>query len=153
MGRFSGVLGLGLSVGLGWGSLAWSQTQPMAESMSDSPLLAQATPAPVQGATTLQEQIRELEAQIEAARQRGDQAEVERLQADLRVLQQEGTPVFNLQQITVTGTRTERSLADSPASITVIDRERLQQELIQNIQDLVRYEPGVSVRRSLRYGL
>jgi len=106
--------------------------------------------APRQGATTLQEQIRELEAQIEAARRRGDQAEVERLQAELRALQQEGTPIFTLQQVTVTGTRTERTLADSPASITVIDRERLRRELVQNIQDLVRYEPGVSVRRSVR---
>ncbi|MCJ2543079.1 TonB-dependent hemoglobin/transferrin/lactoferrin family receptor [Thermostichus vulcanus] len=152
VGRLSGLVSLGLSVGVGWGSLAWGQTQPATGSLSDPPLLAQATPAPVQGATTLQEQIRELEAQIEAARQRGDEAEVERLQADLQVLQQ-GIPVFNLQQVTVTGTRTERSLADSPASITVIDRERLRQELIQNIQDLVRYEPGITVRDDLRYGL
>ncbi len=140
------AVSLGLSLGLSWGSLA--QAQPAAR-IPETPLLAQATP---RGATTIQEQIRELEAQIEAARQRGDQAEVERLQADLQVLQQ-GTPVFNLQQVTVTGTRTERTLADSPASITVIDRERLRRELIQNIQDLVRYEPGVSVRRNVRYGL
>ncbi len=136
----------GLCLGLSWGSLA--QAQPAAR-IPETPLLAQATP---RGATTIQEQIRELEAQLEAARRRGDQAEVERLQADLQVLQQ-GTPVFNLQQVTVTGTRTERTLADSPASITVIDRERLRRELIQNIQDLVRYEPGVSVRRNVRYGL
>ncbi|MGY2765917.1 TonB-dependent hemoglobin/transferrin/lactoferrin family receptor [Thermostichus sp. MS-CIW-26] len=145
-GRWWGVVSLGLSLGVGWGSL--SQAQPNAR-IPETPLLAQATP---RGATTIQEQIRELEAQIEAARRRGDQAEVERLQADLQVLRQ-GTPVFNLQQVTVTGTRTERTLADSPATITVIDRERLRQELIQNIQDLVRYEPGVSVRRSVRYGL
>ena len=140
------AVSLGLGLGLSWGSLA--QAQPAAR-IPETPLLAQATP---RGATTIQEQIRELEAQIEAARRRGDQAEVERLQADLQVLRQ-GTPVFNLQQVTVTGTRTERTLADSPATITVIDRERLRQELIQNIQDLVRYEPGVSVRRSVRYGL
>ncbi|MFT0812666.1 TonB-dependent hemoglobin/transferrin/lactoferrin family receptor [Synechococcus sp. OH20] len=140
------AVSLGLCLGLSWGSLA--QAQPAAR-IPETPLLAQATP---RGATTIQEQIRELEAQIEAARRRGDQAEVERLQADLQVLQQ-GTPVFNLQQVTVTGTRTERTLADSPASITVIDRERLRRELIQNIQDLVRYEPGVSVRRNVRYGL
>lgn len=145
-GRWWRVVSLGLSLGVGWGSL--SQAQPNAR-IPETPLLAQATP---RGATTIQEQIRELEAQIEAARRRGDQAEVERLQADLQVLRQ-GTPVFNLQQVTVTGTRTERTLADSPATITVIDRERLRQELIQNIQDLVRYEPGVSVRRSVRYGL
>lgn len=140
------AVSLGLGLGLSWGSLA--QAQPAAR-IPETPLLAQATP---RGATTIQEQIRELEAQIEAARRRGDQAEVERLQADLQVLRQ-GTPVFNLQQVTVTGTRTERTLADSPATITVIDRERLRQELIQNIQDLVRYEPGVSVRRNVRYGL
>ncbi|MGY4522603.1 TonB-dependent hemoglobin/transferrin/lactoferrin family receptor [Thermostichus sp. MS-CIW-30] len=145
-GRWWRVVSLGLSLGVGWGSLA--QAQPAAR-IPETPLLAQATP---RGATTIQEQIRELEAQIEAARRRGDQAEVERLQADLQVLRQ-GTPVFNLQQVTVTGTRTERTLADSPATITVIDRERLRQELIQNIQDLVRYEPGVSVRRNVRYGL
>ncbi|MFS8857190.1 TonB-dependent hemoglobin/transferrin/lactoferrin family receptor [Synechococcus sp. H55.7] len=140
------AVSLGLCLGLSWGSPA--QAQPAAR-IPETPLLAQATP---RGATTIQEQIRELEAQIEAARRRGDQAEVERLQADLQVLQQ-GTPVFSLQQVTVTGTRTERTLADSPASITVIDRERLRRELIQNIQDLVRYEPGVSVRRNVRYGL
>jgi len=115
------AVSLGLGLGLSWGSLA--QAQPAAR-IPETPLLAQATP---RGATTIQEQIRELEAQIEAARRRGDQAEVERLQADLQVLRQ-GTPVFNLQQVTVTGTRTERTLADSPATITVIDRERLRQE-------------------------
>jgi hemoglobin/transferrin/lactoferrin receptor protein len=134
---------------VGWGSLSQAQPNARIPDSTTPPLLAQATPAP----TTLPEQIRELKAQIEAARQRGDQAEVERLQAELRALQQEGTPIFNLQQVTVTGTRTERTLADSPASITVIDRERLRRELVQNIQDLVRYEPGVSVRRSVRYGL
>lgn len=143
------MVSLGLSLGVGWGSLSQAQPNARIPDSTTPPLLAQATPAP----TTLPEQIRELEAQIEAARQRGDQAEVERLQAELRALQQEGTPIFNLQQVTVTGTRTERTLADSPASITVIDRERLRRELVQNIQDLVRYEPGVSVRRSVRYGL
>ena len=148
-GRWWRVVSLGLSLGVGWGSLSQAQPNARIPDSTTPPLLAQATPAP----TTLQEQIRELKAQIEAARQRGDQAEVERLQAELRALQQEGTPIFNLQQVTVTGTRTERTLADSPASITVIDRERLRRELVQNIQDLVRYEPGVSVRRNVRYGL
>lgn len=148
-GRWWRVVSLGLSLGVGWGSLSQAQPNARIPDSTTPPLLAQATPAP----TTLPEQIRELKAQIEAARRRGDQAEVERLQAELRALQQEGTPIFNLQQVTVTGTRTERTLADSPASITVIDRERLRRELVQNIQDLVRYEPGVSVRRSVRYGL
>jgi hypothetical protein len=129
-GRWWRVVSLGLSLGVGWGSLSQAQPNARIPDSTTPPLLAQATPAP----TTLPEQIRELEAQIEAARRRGDQAEVERLQAELRALQQEGTPIFNLQQVTVTGTRTERTLADSPASITVIDRERLRRELVQNIQ-------------------
>lgn len=56
-------------------------------------------------------------------------------------------------QITVTGTRTPRSVQDSPASITVIDSSEVQQNLVQDWDDLVRYEPGVSVRNNLRYGL
>jgi hypothetical protein len=91
-GRWWRVVSLGLSLGVGWGSLSQAQPNARIPDSTTPPLLVQATPAP----TTLQEQIRELEAQIEAARQRGDQAEVERLQAD------------------------------SPASITVIDRDRHQ---------------------------
>ncbi|WP_104547321.1 TonB-dependent hemoglobin/transferrin/lactoferrin family receptor [Chroococcidiopsis sp. TS-821] len=56
-------------------------------------------------------------------------------------------------QITVTGTRTPRAVQDSPASITVIESSDIQRNLVQDWDDLVRYEPGVSVRNNLRYGL
>ncbi|MGF1575484.1 MAG: TonB-dependent hemoglobin/transferrin/lactoferrin family receptor [Cyanophyceae cyanobacterium] len=108
-----------------------------------------------QGSTavmTQADQIRELETELEAAQQRGDQSEIDRIQAELRVLRDSGLPTFYLQQVTVTGTRTPRSVADSPATITIIDQEQLRQNLSQNIQDLVRYEPGVSVREDPRFG-
>lgn len=55
--------------------------------------------------------------------------------------------------ITITGTRTLRRLLDSSSSITVIDSQQIERQLIQNIQDLVRYEPGVSVGRNAnRFG-
>ncbi len=61
-------------------------------------------------------------------------------------------PVFDLQQITVTGTRTPRTVNNSSSTITVIEQEELKQNLVEDIRDLVRYEPGISVRDNLRYG-
>ena len=63
--------------------------------------------------------------------------------------------IFNQDDITITitGTRTARRLLDSANSITIIDSQQIERQLIQNIQDLVRYEPGVSVgRASNRFG-
>ena len=63
--------------------------------------------------------------------------------------------IFNRDDITITitGTRTARRLLDSASSITVIDSQQIERQLIQDIQDLVRYEPGVSVGRAAnRFG-
>jgi hemoglobin/transferrin/lactoferrin receptor protein len=49
-------------------------------------------------------------------------------------------------EITVTGTRTPRALQDSPGTITIIDDDDIQNLFIRDIKDLIRYEPGVSVR-------
>ena len=49
------------------------------------------------------------------------------------------------EEITVVGTRTERALDEVDATISVIDSEDIQRRLFRDIQDLVRYEPGVSV--------
>ena len=51
-------------------------------------------------------------------------------------------------QIVVTATRTPLEIADAPASVTVIDDEQIADQLVTDIKDLVRYEPGVSVRRA-----
>ncbi|MGH6614394.1 TonB-dependent hemoglobin/transferrin/lactoferrin family receptor [Sphingomonas sp.] len=50
--------------------------------------------------------------------------------------------------ITVTATRLPRDVQDVPATVTVIDERRIADTLTQDIKDLVRFEPGVSVRRA-----
>lgn len=62
--------------------------------------------------------------------------------------------VHEFARVQVTATRTERAIVDVAASVDVIDRERLDQTLVRDIKDLVRYEPGVSVTSSVgRFGL
>ncbi|PZQ27046.1 MAG: TonB-dependent hemoglobin/transferrin/lactoferrin family receptor, partial [Stenotrophomonas acidaminiphila] len=57
-------------------------------------------------------------------------------------------------RIQVTATRTERAVVDVPNTVSVIDREQLDDQLIRDIKDLVRYEPGVTVTSSFgRFGL
>lgn len=49
------------------------------------------------------------------------------------------------ERIQVTATRTERAVSDVPNTVDVIEREQLDDQLVRDIKDLVRYEPGVSV--------
>ena len=57
-------------------------------------------------------------------------------------------------RVQVTATRGQRAIVDVPASVDVIDRERLDDTLVRDIKDLVRYEPGISVTSSFgRFGL
>jgi len=57
-------------------------------------------------------------------------------------------------RVQVTATRTERAVSDVAATVEVIDREQLDRQLAQDIHDMVRYEPGISVTRSAaRFGL
>lgn len=59
----------------------------------------------------------------------------------------------NDEQIVVTATRIPLQIADAPATVTVIDDEQIADDLATDIKDLVRYEPGVSVRRApARFG-
>lgn len=57
------------------------------------------------------------------------------------------------EEITVTGTRTARPTRLTPASIAVIDADKLDQNLAQDLRDVFRYEPNVSVGNNRRYGL
>lgn len=59
-----------------------------------------------------------------------------------------GTATEPLEQITVTATRVETPVDAAPATVSVISSDTIAQQLAQNIKDLVRYEPGVSVSRS-----
>jgi len=57
------------------------------------------------------------------------------------------------EEITITGARRARPVRLSPASISVIDAEKLDQNLAQDLRDVFRYEPNVSVGNNRRYGL
>lgn len=55
--------------------------------------------------------------------------------------------------ITVTATRSPITIADAPATVTVINSEQIADELATDIRDLIRFEPGVTVRRApARFG-
>ena len=59
-----------------------------------------------------------------------------------------------LSTITVVGTRTERTLKELAATVSVRTAEDLEREVTRDIADLVRYEPGVSVSGTgSRFGL
>ena len=51
-----------------------------------------------------------------------------------------------LDDVIVTATRSEISTADAPGSVTVISRQDIEQKNSDNIVDLVRATPGVSIR-------
>ncbi|EJL34246.1 TonB-dependent heme/hemoglobin/transferrin/lactoferrin receptor family protein [Caulobacter sp. AP07] len=54
--------------------------------------------------------------------------------------------VAELDKVTVTATRSEKKLQDAPVTASVISSEEIEDGLIKDIKDLVRFEPGVSVR-------
>lgn len=56
------------------------------------------------------------------------------------------------EEVTVTGTRSPRPVQQSPGSVTVIDDQEIDKNLVRDLRDLVRYEPGVSVRNNVRFG-
>jgi hemoglobin/transferrin/lactoferrin receptor protein len=59
-----------------------------------------------------------------------------------------------LDTVTVIGTRRENAITDVPATVSVIDRKRMDREQSRNLKDLLRYEPGVSVSNAYgRFGI
>jgi hemoglobin/transferrin/lactoferrin receptor protein len=50
--------------------------------------------------------------------------------------------------VTVSATRTARDVLDTPSVATVIDAEEIENNLVSDIKDLIRFEPGVAVRSS-----
>ncbi|MFT3808090.1 TonB-dependent hemoglobin/transferrin/lactoferrin family receptor [Arenimonas sp.] len=56
--------------------------------------------------------------------------------------------------VTVVATRSEHEAVDVPATVSVIDRERLDREQSRTLKDLFRYEAGVSVSQAYgRFGI
>ena len=54
-------------------------------------------------------------------------------------------PATKFDVITVTTTRSAQKLSDVPSTVSVQDERQIDQQNINTIQDLIRYEPGVSV--------
>ncbi|TBV12934.1 TonB-dependent hemoglobin/transferrin/lactoferrin family receptor [Stutzerimonas kirkiae] len=52
---------------------------------------------------------------------------------------------LQLEQTTVSATRTEQNIDSVPSTVTVHEQERLDKQNVNTIKDLVRHEPGVSV--------
>ncbi len=59
----------------------------------------------------------------------------------------------DMESIVVTGTKTARQINEVAASITHIDSQQIDGLISANIRDLLRYEPGLSVEGSGRFGL
>jgi hemoglobin/transferrin/lactoferrin receptor protein len=57
-------------------------------------------------------------------------------------------PLPGLGKITVTATRTEADPDDVPTTVSVLTAAQLEDRLVTDIKDLVRFEPGVAVRSS-----
>lgn len=51
------------------------------------------------------------------------------------------------ERVVVTATRTPIRIEDAPVTVSVIDAGQMADELVTDIRDLVRFEPGVSVQR------
>lgn len=62
--------------------------------------------------------------------------------------------VGRLPQVSVSATRERRNVDETASTVTVIDAEAIEQGFVKDVRDLVRNEPGVSVRRApTRFGL
>ncbi|MCY4659130.1 MAG: TonB-dependent hemoglobin/transferrin/lactoferrin family receptor [Acidobacteria bacterium] len=65
-----------------------------------------------------------------------------------------GDPLTFLDSVTVTATLRPARVRETPGVVSVIDEETIQERLIQNAADLVKYEPGVYVEGNVtRLGL
>nr|WP_199753379.1 TonB-dependent hemoglobin/transferrin/lactoferrin family receptor [Luteimonas cucumeris] len=61
---------------------------------------------------------------------------------------------IELDPVVVTATRTARATSDVPNTVDVIDRQRMDDTMVNDLRDLLRYEPGVSVTAGVgRFGL
>jgi hemoglobin/transferrin/lactoferrin receptor protein len=53
-----------------------------------------------------------------------------------------------LERFVLTATRASKNVLDVPKNVAVIDAETLEKHQVRDIQDLVRYEPGIAVTRT-----
>ena len=55
------------------------------------------------------------------------------------------TQITLLERLVISSTRQAKRLLEVPQTITVVTQEDLEKRVVRDMQDLVRYEPGVSV--------
>jgi hemoglobin/transferrin/lactoferrin receptor protein len=58
-----------------------------------------------------------------------------------------------LEEVIITATRTEKLVSEIAGTVSIIDAKQIEDELANGIDDLIRYEPGVSVSGGGRFGL
>lgn len=56
------------------------------------------------------------------------------------------TAESEVDKVTVTATRSEKAVEDAPVIVSVISSTEIEDGLVKDIKDLIRFEPGVSVR-------
>lgn len=96
--------------------------------------------ADAQTATERRQQRRQTQEQQQAAQQqRESEAAGARVAANYGVM---------LDTISVYADRNARQLLDLPQNVTVIGRQELDERMVRDVQDLVRYEPGISVSKT-----
>ncbi|MGE8407036.1 MAG: TonB-dependent receptor [Pseudomonas sp.] len=61
------------------------------------------------------------------------------------VIERTQSQAIALQQVTVSATRSAQDVSQVPSTVSVQTREQLDRQNVNDIKDLVRYEPGVSV--------
>ena len=59
----------------------------------------------------------------------------------------------NLEEIIITATRTEKPVSEVAGTVSIIDAKQIEDQIANGIDDLIRYEPGVSVSGGGRFGL
>lgn len=60
----------------------------------------------------------------------------------------ETTAAQDTTEVTVIATKTEKKVADAPATVSVITAQQIDDQLVTDLKDLVKYEPGVAVPTS-----
>jgi outer membrane cobalamin receptor len=58
----------------------------------------------------------------------------------------------SLDKMVVTGTRTQRSIKDNPGTVFVVSREQIASSPANNVSDILLYQPGLIVQRSVGMG-
>ncbi|MGC9403557.1 TonB-dependent hemoglobin/transferrin/lactoferrin family receptor [Vibrio genomosp. F10 str. 9ZC157] len=61
--------------------------------------------------------------------------------------------VFTLDQVVVSSTRTNQTIQDTAASVTVISDQEIEENLANSVDDLFSYTPGVDVQSDSRQGI